>query len=102
MKVNRRDAMAIAAAGTVGAMFPVAEPEMYPEPELLPAFKMRASDVQKGTMRMLWASFHDEYDNTMSEYSDGTVDYHFCDGRKVLGAQKSDMEYYKKWWRDHG
>ena len=43
-KVNRRDAMAIAAAGTVGAMFPVAEPEMYPEPELLPAFTSSKDD----------------------------------------------------------
>ena len=77
--INRRDAMTVMAAATVGPMFPDAEPE-----------------------RLLWASMHDEHGNTMCEYSDGTVDYHFCDGKKVLGAKKCDMDYYKIWWRDHG
>jgi len=45
MEVNRREAVAMAAAGTVKAMLPAAEPEMYPEPELLPAFTCSKEEV---------------------------------------------------------
>ena len=98
MSVTRRDALKAQAAMVASVPFGLwPHQELYPEPELLPAFTCK-----KGPERLLWASIHDEYGNTMSEYSDGTVDYHFCDGKKVLGAKKSDMDYYKKWWRDHG